>query len=464
MKTIKQRILYPYVWIIILIPAMILVMFNIAVNIYMNRTIRSDLLNTTTTMTALIESQSTQEESSELQGITNHLSSALMASKLNGTTRFYLLNSNGDILYPKDTEMTSDMKKITGRIMEKKILLDGSIQKVKGTNTSYYVSVLPMNQYQGSYNLTILFLADANQGKDMIQTMNIILLLTIFVVVIIGIMMAQGIAERLSKPIIDAANYSNEIGKGNFISAEVPKDTKEIHLLYDSMNQMSRRLEAYDNTQKQFLQNASHELRTPLMSIQGYAEGLENNILTDYKHAASIIRKESIRMDHLVEELLTLSRIENLTYQVAPEQLNLAEEMEDNAQRVNGLAMKENMTLVLQLDYTVHAFADKSLLSQVVINMISNCIRYADSKILIETFYREGTPCIRVSDDGKGFAEGDIPHLFERFYKGEKGNFGLGLSIVKSAVGYMNGTIQAYNKPEGGAAFLVTLPSKEDIE
>ena len=452
MKTIKQRILYPYIWIIIFIPAMILVMFNIGIRIYMDRAVRADLENTSATMTALMENQATGE-SSQLQDLTNRLSSALMASRLYGTTEFYMLSENGTVLYPRNTRMTADLNMITSRIVDGTIPMDGSIQKIRGSDTRYYLSVIPMDRYR-SYDLSVLFLADAGQGGDMIRT---------FLVMLAGFLIVQRIAERLSRPIVQAADYSNEIGQGNFITTDIPNDTREIHLLYDSMNQMSRRLEAYDNTQKQFLQNASHELRTPLMSIQGYAEGLENNILTDYKHAASIIRKESVRMDHLVEELLTLSRIENLTYQVAPEQLNLAEEMEDNAQRVNGLAMKENMTLVLSLDYTVHAFADRSLLSQVAINMISNCIRYAESKILIETFYDGKRPCIRISDDGKGFAAQDIPHLFERFYKGEKGNFGLGLSIVKSAVEYMHGSIQAYNKPEGGAAFLVSLPPKEEV-
>lgn len=463
MKTIKQRILYPYIWIIILIPAMILLMFNGAMNIYMDRSIQMNLMNTIKTMTSLMNSQSESESLSELQAITNQLSSALMASELNTSTKFYLLNRNGTILYPRDIEATVDLTNITKRIIDKQIVNDGTIQRVNGEKNDYYIAVLPMNQYKQNYDLTILFLTNTDQGASLIHTMNVILLLIIMIATVVGIILAHTIANLLSKPIIEAANYSNEIGAGNFITIEEPNNIKEIRLLYNSMNQMSRRLEAYDNTQKQFLQNASHELRTPLMSIQGYAEGLENNILTDYKHAASIIRKESIRLDHLVEELLTLSRIENLTYQTDPEMLNLSEEMEDNAQRINGLAMKENMTLMLQLDYSVHAFADRSLLSQVVINMISNCIRYAENTILIETFYQDELPYIRVSDDGKGFAAEDVPHLFERFYKGEKGNFGLGLSIVKSAVEYMHGTIQAYNKPEGGAAFLVGLPKKEEI-
>lgn len=218
---------------------------------------------------------------------------------------------------------------------------------------------------------------------------------------------------------------------------------------------MSQRLKAYDNTQKQFLQNASHELRTPLMSIQGYAEGIENNIISDYKSAATIIKKESIRLNSLVTELLTLSRIENQTYKHDFTLQDVSNLLLDYIQRINGLAMKENIEIKPKLQENLCVKIDESLFSQSIINIISNCIRYAKNIINIETFAENNNVIITISDDGEGFSNEDLPHLFERFYKGNKGNFGLGLAISYSAIKYMKGDLLAYN--DNGATFKIIL-------
>lgn len=101
--------------------------------------------------------------------------------------------------------------------------------------------------------------------------------------------------------------------------------------------------------------------------------------------------------------------------------------------------------------------ADEDLLSCAVTNIVSNCLRYARTKIDVSLFLREANTVIRIEDDGPGISEDDLPHLFERFYKGKGGNFGLGLAIAKSAVQSLGGEIRAYNG-KAGAIFEITLP------
>ena len=196
------------------------------------------------------------------------------------------------------------------------------------------------------------------------------------------------------------------------------------------------------------------------MSIQGYAEGIENDVFSDPKEAASVIKKESLRLNKLVTELLTLSRIENHTYVHELQVYNISDLMLDYIQRVNGLLINRNLKLVTKFSENMYACIDEGLFSQTIINIISNAIRYAGTTITISTYLEktDGAAMVvaEIADDGEGIEEEELPHLFERFYKGKKGNFGLGLAISKSAVESMGGSLSALNR--GGAVFLLKTP------
>ena len=201
----------------------------------------------------------------------------------------------------------------------------------------------------------------------------------------------------------------------------------ELHELTQSMNDMSKRLTDLDKAQKLFLQNASHEIRTPLMSIQGYAEGISKGIFSDTTKSADIICEESKRLNQLVDELLTLSRIENNTDESEFYVLNLSDVMKEVVQKIEGYALREQKKINVMLPPDVIMIkANDALLSQAMINIISN---------------------------GDGIPVQDLPHIFDRFYKGKNGNFGLGLAIVKSAILSLKGSIRAYN--ENGAVFEI---------
>ena len=128
--------------------------------------------------------------------------------------------------------------------------------------------------------------------------------------------------------------------------------------------------------------------------------------------------------------------------------------IKEYVQRINGYAIKEGKILRLTIiNENVYAKIDDSLLAQAVINIISNCIKYAKSEVIVTIYSEKNDVVIKISDDGNGIAQNDLPHIFDRFYKGKQGNFGLGLSIALSAVEFMGGSVKAYN--EGGAVFEI---------
>lgn len=452
MKTIVRKILYPYVIIILLLPFTILALYNISMKIYMESTTKEDIKNTIKTIQSLLQIDPVKGESSpKLQATLTDLSAALTASKLNGNTFFFVMDENQTIIYPREIDHIS--KQLIEEIHYHTFSYDGSIEKVHADGTIYFFSALPLKEFHGVYNLSILFVTNIDSTKSIVKTTNLIFVCIICITSVICMIFALKISRRISEPITNACNYAKQIGDGEFIDVPVKTDTKEIYQFLVSLNQMSQRLKAYDQTQKQFLQNASHELRTPLMSIQGYAEGIETDILPNYKEAASIIKKESIRLTKLVSQLLTLSRIENQTFSIELTDQNISNLLLDCAQRINGLAMKKGILLKMDLLDCATAKIDEGLFSQAIINIISNCIRYAKSEILIHSWEDDTFCYVCISDNGDGFSESDLPHIFDRFYKGEKGNFGLGLAIVKSSIEYMGGVIHTYNK--NGAVFEI---------
>jgi len=154
---------------------------------------------------------------------------------------------------------------------------------------------------------------------------------------------------------------------------------------------------------------------------------------------------------------LTLSRIESGNYAPANERINLSNSMKDLIQRANGYALMQEKKIDLILDdETMMVLVDEDLLFKAVYNVLSNAIKYAKTQVKV-TLRKEGDHAmIMILDDGDGISPIDLPHIFKRFYKGKKGNFGLGLAIAKSSVELMNGKISVENK--GGALFRITLP------
>lgn len=459
MKTIKSKITQPFVTILILVPVLTLLLFNVAMQIYLTRTAKEDLQRTVSTMNLLIKKQliGSALTDQKAQEVLSSLSAVLRATQLSSNTEFLILNKNNQILYPRQLEDTiftdSLLKKIKGLASEGE---KNSVYTIRENGKRLLMTSVKLTDFSPAISPHIVFVASMDGAKDIMLTVNAILLIILLIGVGISIFIAFSVSKSIAKPIQNLCVYAGRIGNGEFIGLPMDESTAEMHELYKSINEMSKRLSVYDNAQKTFLQNASHELRTPLMSIQGYAEGIARGVFTDASKTAEIICEESKRLNTLVEELLILSRIENKTYSSEILEQNLCDVVKDYIQRINGFAMKENKNISLFCEADIIlARIDENLLAQAVINIISNGIKYASSEVKIEIITQSGHPVIRISDDGKGIPPSDLGHIFERFYKGKNGNFGLGLAIAKSSIEYLGGSIAAYNR--GGAVIEIRL-------
>ncbi len=277
------------------------------------------------------------------------------------------------------------------------------------------------------------------------------------VVAVAAIILFWFVSGSISGPVRRLCAAAHGIGEKKFQRVETGATVKELCELEDEINQMQENLLQADQAERTFFQNASHELRTPLMSISGYAQGIQHGVFEDTSQAAGVILEESNRLTEVVDGILTLTRMDQLRYQVVPVDVELGAFISEHMERLEGLAYSKRIRLVPETAEEIRLITDVMLLERAFTNVVSNCIRYAKSEVRIRTERLGDRIGITVSDDGPGISDGDLEHLFDRFYKGAKGNHGLGLAIARSSLRYMGGDIEARNSGSG-AVFLIRLP------
>ena len=222
------------------------------------------------------------------------------------------------------------------------------------------------------------------------------------------------------------------------------------------MNRMVCELNEAKQKQETFFQNASHELRTPLTSIRGNAEGILCDLI-EPKSAGQVILSESDKLGGLVDDILYLSRIGKGRSEGAVEPVDLREVLSLCVSEQHTETNKEGLTFSFDFDEAPCLLPIREQDAQRLFgNLISNAVRYANSEIRLYCRRSGETITVRVADDGAGIAEEDLPHIFERFYKGKGGKHGIGLAIAKSVAETYHGTLRARN--ENGAVFEAVFP------
>ncbi|KHD46066.1 two-component system histidine kinase PnpS [Streptococcus hongkongensis] len=235
-------------------------------------------------------------------------------------------------------------------------------------------------------------------------------------------------------------------------------------LLYDLTT-----IRAYEKLNMDFISNASHELRTPVTSIKGFAETIKSmseDEATLKNEFLDIIYNESLRLEHIVEHMLTLSKVKKT--QLQKTEINLTEFLQYIGNSLKHQLQQKHLTLHFDLKAPVIIVSDKYLLSQIILNLLSNAIRYTEDggDIVLVTRELADTITISVKDTGIGISQLEIERIFERFYRVNKGRSrqsggtGLGLSIVKELSQLLSGTVSVSSRLGSGSVFTLTLPKR----
>jgi len=226
-----------------------------------------------------------------------------------------------------------------------------------------------------------------------------------------------------------------------------------------------------ENMRRDFVANVSHELKTPITSIKGFVETLIDGALEnkdDTKKFLEIVYKQANRLNAIVNDLLSLSRIEQEEEQgtIELQEHPLRPVLENCLESCTIKAKEKDITLKLDCDPQIILAMNKSLLEQAVTNLLVNAIKYSPEKsdVFINGYLMANEVCINVIDHGCGIAEKHLSRLFERFYRSDKarsrklGGTGLGLAIVKHIVQAHNGEVKVKSEPGKGSTFSIILP------
>ncbi|MGI8481308.1 MAG: sensor histidine kinase [Chthoniobacterales bacterium] len=231
-------------------------------------------------------------------------------------------------------------------------------------------------------------------------------------------------------------------------------------------------LQQLEQVRREFVSNVSHELRTPLSIFRGYVETLidEPDLAADERERIlRVLEKHSARLNSLVDDLLSLARLEAPDPQLKFAPLQIDEFLRRIAKEWEKKAAAKQLTIIHQLpDDLLTIEADEARLEEVIYNLLDNAVKYSSPGGLITlgaSHERDHGVAISVTDEGAGIASADLPRVFERFYRADKarsrevGGTGLGLAIVKHIVQLHGGSVEAESQLGRGTTIRVVLPA-----
>ena len=284
------------------------------------------------------------------------------------------------------------------------------------------------------------------------------------------------LADRAMRPVHTITRTARQIGETDLNRRLNLKGKDELGQLADTFDNMLARLQTAFERQRQFTADASHELRTPLtiVNLETSRALKSKRTPAEYRRVLGVVHSENEFMTQLVNDLLTLARMDSGKAEFAKEPLDLSDIALEAAERLEAVAKSNQVKIEVKELPETSMQGDRRLLLQMVSNLIENGIKYTvgnDRRVAVETGSTQDQVWVRVSDNGPGIPPGHLAHLFDRFYQVDKARTrnsddetpagsGLGLAIVQSIAKAHNGEVRVDSEVGKGTTFEVWFKSK----
>ena len=323
------------------------------------------------------------------------------------------------------------------------------LERRDSLQANYLFVTVPITDMTGQTGLVIL--GSPADPYGLFRRLLINLLAGSLLTLTIALVGGFWLAARAMRPVQTITQAARTIGETDLSRRLDMKSKDELGELADTFDSMLARLQAAFERQRQFVADASHELRTPLtiVNLETSRVLASKRSTDDYQHALTVIRGENDFMSSLVNDLLTLARMDAGQTTIEKTPVDLSDVAVETMERLTPLSTRNGVRLEIGDVPEVQILGDRQYLLQMISNLVENGIKYTtgnDKRVRIETGMEDGTAWVRVSDTGPGIAPEHLPHLFDRFYRIDKSRnrtseedsdlkapngSGLGLSIVK---------------------------------
>ncbi|WP_270460138.1 ATP-binding protein [Faecalitalea cylindroides] len=387
-------------------------------------------------------------------------------------TRLTMISSDGEVLYDNFDDSINENHLQREEIKEASKNGTGSSVRYSETMEQNYLYVAEYDAQEQTYvRLAMPFSGVSQSALMLLPSFFIAFVIAFFFVWLMSKRMADSILKPLQEisAVIRKADFGKEkIEFQNYSYSELQEITDALQTMNNQIAKNLENLEREKQIRQEFFTNASHELKTPLTSIRGYSELLRQHAITDpdqIDHCLDCVLKESDHMTKLINDILTISKLEAKDYVVQKSHIKLKDLLENVLKSLSVQAKAMNLDIDASCE-NVTVYANLDHIQGILYNLISNAIKYnkPNGKIIIIIKERLDNILIKVMDTGIGISKEDQEKVFQRFYRVDKqrskivAGTGIGLAIVKHIVQFYNGSISLKSKENEGTSIEISLP------
>lgn len=361
--------------------------------------------------------------------------------------RFGLVDTGGLVVLSNGSYRIGERIPVTGLKEGKPLLVDGVIR----ATVIFPTQGIPFGPAERAY------LARTDSA----------LLVAAFGALAVAIALGIWIARTATRPVRELTAATHAVARGDLGRQVAVRSQDEVGQLVDAFNRMSRELAEATDLRRRMTADIAHDLRTPLTVLSGYLEALRDGDLAPSRERFEMMYVEARHLGRLVEDLRTLSLADAGELPLHIEQLPPADLLERVRDAFARQAEECGVALTVESEPSVPDLAgDADRLAQVLANLVGNALRYTPSggTILLVAERRSESVALQVRDSGRGISSEALPHIFERFYRGDSsrqrtdGESGLGLAIARSVVEAHGGTISVESSEGTGTVFTLLMP------
>lgn len=271
------------------------------------------------------------------------------------------------------------------------------------------------------------------------------------------------LARRATAPARELTRAAGDLAAGDRSRRVPPGAPDEFGEMATAFNSMAEAVEEEDRLRRDFASEVAHELRTPLTILRTQIEGMQDRVLEPTSPGLASLHEETLRLTRLVADLETLASADAAGFSLERRPVALRGLLEAVAREFAGPFEGEDVRLVTDL-HDVSAHVDATRVHQIVSNLLSNALKFtpAGGEVLLELRSEDDDAVIRVRDTGPGIPSDELPHVFDRFFRGREvraGGSGIGLTVARELARAHGGDVVAAGEPGHGTTFAVRLPA-----